>query len=120
MSPLNLGLRFVLELAAFGALGWWGWSIAEGALAYALAIGVPLVAMAAWGTFAVPGDPSRGKDGLVRVPGLVRLAIELGIFGFATFALHQLGSSVAALVLAGATVLHYALSFRRIAWLARR
>lgn len=120
MNPLNLALRFVLEIAALVAMGLWGWSTGEGALAYALVVAVPLVAIAAWGTFAVPGDPSRGKDGLVRVPGLVRLAIELAFFGFAVFALHDLARHAIALGLALATLLHYALSFRRIAWLVRR
>jgi hypothetical protein len=120
MNPLNLALRFLLEIAALVAMALWGWSVGSGGLEYALVVVVPLVAIVAWATFAVPGDPSRGKDGLVRVPGLVRLAIELAFFGFAVFALHDLAADAIALGVALATVLHYALSFRRIAWLVRR
>lgn len=120
MNPLNLALRFVLEIAALVAMGLWGWSVGRGGLEYALVVAVPLAAIIAWGTFAVPGDPSRGKDGLVRVPGLVRLAIELAFFGFAVFALHDLGHEALAIGLGGATLAHYALSYRRIAWLVRR
>lgn len=36
--PLNLALRFLLEIAASVAIGYWGWHQAEGPLCYAPAI----------------------------------------------------------------------------------
>ena len=68
-QPLNLALRFLLELVAWGAVGLWGWSVTDGALRYLLAMGLPLLVMALWGIFAVPGDRSRSG----RAPVPVRL-----------------------------------------------
>lgn len=75
--PLNLLVRFLLELAALGAFGYWGWQQAEGALAYLLAIGLPVLTAVLWVTFAVPEDPSRSGHAPVPVPGLLRLLLEL-------------------------------------------
>lgn len=115
--PLNLALRFVLELVAWGALGYWGWTQHQGALRWLLAIGLPLVAMAAWGTFRVPGDP---KDAPVAVPGAVRLALELLEFGLAALLLYQAGQQQAGIVFAVVVILHYLVSYDRIAWLLAR
>ena len=56
--PLNLTLRFLLELAALIGFGYWGWGAAAGPLRWLLALGLPLLAAVLWGTFAVPDDPS--------------------------------------------------------------
>jgi hypothetical protein len=69
---------------------------------------------------AVPDDPSRGQNGLVRVPGVVRLLIEAAFFGFATWALHDLGEDGLAIGYGSAAVLHYGLSFDRVKWLIRQ
>jgi hypothetical protein len=119
MHPANLALRFALELVAVGAIGFWGFERGTGVLRYVLAVALPLVVMIAWAVFAVPGDPSRGKDGVVRVPGVVRLALELAVFGLGAFALHDVGWTIAALVVGACTAAHYALSFRRLGWLVR-
>ncbi len=58
MNPANLGLRFVLELSALTAVGFWGWARLEGLPRWLHAVGVPLALAAAWGVFNVPGDPS--------------------------------------------------------------
>ncbi|MBN2470396.1 MAG: YrdB family protein [Anaerolineae bacterium] len=115
--PLNLALRFVLELVAWGALGYWGWTQHQGVLRWLLAIGLPLLAMAAWGTFRVPGDP---KDAPVAVPGLVRLALELVEFGLAAVLLYAAGQQQAAIIFAVIVALHYLASYDRIAWLLAR
>ena len=73
-----------------------------------------------WGTFAVPGDPSRSGKAPVPVPGILRLVLELALFGFAAWALYDSGSPMLALVLAVLTLIHYALSYDRIAWLVRQ
>ena len=118
--PVTLGIRFVLELCALAAAGYWGWVRHRGALRFVAVIGVPLVFAVLWGTFAVPDDPSRSGRAPVPVPGLVRLALELAVFGFAAWALHDAGHSTLGLVLVGFVVVHYAVSYDRIAWLARR
>ena len=115
--PLNLAVRFLLEIAALVALGYWGFDQHSGIWRFVLGLGIPVLAAIAWGTFAVPGDRSRSGMAPVPVPGAVRLLLELVLFGFAAWALYDAGRPVLALVLAGVTLTHYALSYDRIAWL---
>ena len=117
--PLNLALRFVLELAAWFAMGYWGWMQGDGPLRYLLVIGLPVVAAAIWGTFAVPDDPSRSGRAPVPVPGLVRLAIEFATFGTATWALYDTGNTTLSLVFAAIVFVHYLVSYDRVAWLLK-
>ena len=81
---------------------------------------VPIVAAVLWGTFAVPGDPSRSGSAPVPVPGLLRLVLELGIFAFAAWALYQSGFTRASWALGIIVVLHYLISYDRILWLVSR
>lgn len=118
--PINLAVRFLLELAALAAIGYWGWSQHDGALRFVLAIGLPLLAAILWGTFAVPEDPSRSGKAPVPVPGIVRLVLELALFAFAAWALYDAGNATLALVLAAIVIIHYVLSYDRIAWLLRQ
>jgi hypothetical protein len=115
--PLNLTARFLLELSALLVLGLWGWHQREDGLRVAIALAVPFTCAAFWGTFAVPGDPTRSGSAPVPVPGALRLALELGFFAWATLALHQLGFHVMAWTFAAAVGLHYALSYDRLQWL---
>jgi hypothetical protein len=57
--PVNLAIRFILELAALVAMGVWGWLQVDGVLRFVVALAVPIAAAALWGVFAVPGDRSR-------------------------------------------------------------
>ena len=98
--PVNLALRFLLEIAALVAIGYWGWTQHTGVLRFVLAIGGPVLAAVLWGTFAVPDDPSRSGKAPVAVPGIIRLALELAIFAFAAWALYDAGNSLPALILA--------------------
>jgi len=50
--PVNLGIRFLLELAAVVSMGYWGWQKGQGVMRFVLAIGIPVAAFAIWGTFA--------------------------------------------------------------------
>jgi hypothetical protein len=120
MHPANLALRFGLEVAALTAMGAWGLDQADGVARFGLMIGVPAAAAAAWGTFTVPEDPSRGGKGLVTVPGLARLGVEFAVFGFATWAMRDMGHADLAGGYAATTAVHYAISFKRIRWLLRR
>ncbi len=117
--PLNLALRFLLELSALGAMGYWGWTQHEGPERWLWAIGVPLVAAVLWGTFAVPNDPSRSGQSPVPTPGILRLLLELAIFTVATIALVASQRVSAGWVLAATTLFHYAISYDRILWLLK-
>ena len=119
-QPLNLALRFLLEIAASVAIGYWGWHQAEGPLRYAPAILLPLTAAALWGTFRVPGDPSASGDAPVAVPGVVRLGFELALFAFAVWGLSREGAPILALFLAGTVLVHYVVSYDQILWLLKQ
>ena len=121
MGFLNLALRFLLELAALLALGLWGWQYGNNSwLSYALAAGIPAFAAAIWGVFNVPNDPSRSGNAPVKVPGIIRLIIELAFFALATWALHDLGYAVFSWLLGGLTLLHYIISYDRVLWLVKQ
>lgn len=114
--PVNLAFRFVLEIAAFVALAAGGYAIGSGLFSWILAFGLPLVAMLAWGTFNVPGDRSRNGAAPVPVPGVVRLIVELDVFGAAVL-VGWFANPTLSLALAAGVVLHYSLSIDRIRWL---
>ncbi len=116
--PVNLALRFALELAALAAMGYGGYHLdPRVGVRWGLAIGLPLVAAVLWGVFAVPGDPSRSGDTVVATPGWLRLVLELAIFGAATWALAHTGARGSSAALGGLTLLHYAASYDRVWWL---
>ncbi|MBU1099119.1 MAG: YrdB family protein [Bacteroidetes bacterium] len=114
---INMALRFILEIAALIAMGYWGWLKGVGVLSYALAFGIPLLAATLWGVFAVPHDPSRSGKAPIPIPGLLRLALELAIFAFATWALFDLGSLITGWMLCIIVTIHYLVSFERSIWL---
>ena len=51
----NLLLRFLLELCALGALGYWGFKTGNATITkIVLGVGAPLVAAVVWGIFVSP------------------------------------------------------------------
>jgi hypothetical protein len=118
--PVNLVVRFLLEVSALVTLGLWGWHRRVDRWQILVALAIPLLAAALWGTFAVPNDPSRSGSAPVPIPGLLRLALELGFFACATWALYDLGFRTLAAIFGGAVVLHYLLSYDRIRWLVEQ
>ena len=116
-NPINLLLRFLLELAALFAIGYWGWTRHEGIWVPVLGIGLPLIAAAIWGIFRVPGDP---REAPVAVAGPVRLLIEAVFFISAVALLAAANQPAAATVLGVLLVLHYLASYDRVLRLLRR
>jgi hypothetical protein len=104
-SSLGAGAR---HLAGHGPLGW------------VAAIGVPLVAAAAWGTFAVPRDPSRGGKVPVPVPGSVRMALEMAVFYGAAASLASLHWWDWFDAFIAAFVVHHVGARARILWVLRQ
>ncbi len=119
-NPINLGFRFLLELAALVIFGYWGWSLSDAALRYILAIILPVLAAILWGTFAVIDDPSRSGKAPVPVSGWLRLVIELAFFGLAVFVLFTSRNETFAWIIGGAVVFHYLLSYDRVIWLLQQ
>ncbi len=100
MSPANLALRFLLELAALAALGYWGaHRPASLAARVALALLAPLAAALAWGAVVSP----RAR---LRVTAAVRLLVELAVFGGAAWALVAAGRLRWAVAFGAAVALH--------------
>ena len=119
-NPINLGLRFLLEIFSLIVIGTWGWKQTDNWERYILAIGLPLITAAIWGTFAVANDPSRSGNAPVPVSGIVRLGIEFLFFGFATWALYNMKSYQLSLVLSAFVLVHYVISYDRIFWLLKK
>lgn len=115
--PLNLALRFMLELAALGSAGFWGYNQTNNWFRFVLATGIPILMMILWVTFAVPDDPSRSGNAPVVTPGIIRLLLEFIFFAFAAWALYNLDYSKLSLVFGFIVIVHYALSYDRIWWL---
>jgi hypothetical protein len=81
----NLALRFILELAALGAFGYWGFKTgSNGILQLGLGIGGPLLAAVFWGTFEAP-------RAAVKLSAPVHLILALAFFGLAVASLYKSG-----------------------------
>lgn len=80
-------------------------------------IGIPLLRALVCGIFRVSGDPG---DAPVAVPGLVRLGIDVLVFGFAIWASWVTLGSTGAWSCAGMVLVHYAFFYDPIVWLWHR
>lgn len=115
--PVNLIIRFVLELLALLSVGYWGWNEFDGSLKYAFGLGLPIIMTIIWGTFAVEDDPSRSGKAPVPVSGAQRLGIEFIFFALAIWTLHDLGQDKLSYILGGIVIIHYMVSYDRVNWL---
>lgn len=117
----QLVLRFVLELAALVAWGLAGWELAGDALGgwlrWLVALVLVSAAAGAWGTFRVDGDSGGDNEAPVRVPGAVRLVIELVVLLGGAVAVTWAGLTAFGVVLGVLVVFHYATTMRRTTWL---
>jgi hypothetical protein len=96
LRAANLGLRFLLELAALAALAAWGFHTGDSLAAdIVLGIGAPLAAALVWGAFIAP----RAR---FPVPLAVRVVLELLVFSGAVVALWAAGWHPLAVGLAAA------------------
>lgn len=94
MAAANLGLRFLLELAALAAVGWLGWHTGGSTVGrVALAVVLPLVVAVVWGAFIAP----RAR---FKVSRAVWYGLQVVIFGAAALALASMWSPAAGIVFA--------------------
>jgi hypothetical protein len=85
MLAINLTVRFLLELCALAALGYWGFTTGSGPLGKAfLGLGAPILAAVVWGAFVAPKAMRPLRD-----PG--KLLVELLVFGAAAGGLFLAG-----------------------------
>lgn len=118
--PINLAIRFLLEIAGLVALTWVGWHSGEAVCGYVYGIGFPLLAACCWGVFAVPDDPSRSGNAVIAISGVFRLALELVFFGVATWSLFAVGAVQLCWIYGATVLLHYAVSYDRVIWLVQQ
>jgi hypothetical protein len=118
--PVNLALRFILEITALIVFAIWGWNKGSGWLGVVLAIGLPVFFATLWGVFAVKDDPSRSGKTVVPTKGFLRLLLEILFFGLAALALFDLGFHIAGVAISILVLLHYAFSYDRIVWLMKQ
>ncbi|HEY4327269.1 MAG TPA: YrdB family protein [Mucilaginibacter sp.] len=109
-NPINLGVRFLLEIAMLISLGFWGWHFSEHWVKYIATLSLPVAAAVLWGVFRIQNDP---KPAPVEIPGMLRLLLEFGLFGFAVWALYDLGHAQLSIAMAVIVILHYAVSYDR-------
>ena len=112
--PLNLAVRFALEIALLIIFTMWGWNKFSGIQKYVLAIGLPLLVATLWGVFRVDGDPGKA---VVAVPGWVRLLFEVILFVCTSYMLLSLKMNKWANIFIIISVIHYLVSYDRIKWL---
>lgn len=81
----NLALRFLLELCALGAVGYWGFHVGKGTIMkVGLGIGAPLLIAVIWGTFGSP-------NATVKLSAPLHIVLELMVFGLPAVALYAAG-----------------------------
>jgi len=109
-NPINLAVRFALEITMLIVLACWGWHLGGNWVKFIAAPGCPAAAAALWGIFRIQNDP---KPAPVQIPGIVRLALEFALFGWAVWALYDMKYLTAAVILAILIKMHYVVSYDR-------
>ncbi|OLT23897.1 hypothetical protein BJF79_14185 [Actinomadura sp. CNU-125] len=104
LHVINEGLAFIIEMAAFAALAWWGFTVGDAVLVNVLlGIGAPAAAIVLWGLFAAP--KARFDAGLPVV-----LAVKTIVFAAAALAVFGVGHPVLAAVFAAITLVNTVLA----------
>ena len=109
-NPINLTVRFLLELVVLAVLCLWGWRLGTDWLKYVCAVAFPAAAATLWGVFRIQNDP---KPTPVETPGVIRLLMELGLFTLTVWGLINLGYQKAAWTVAAIVIIHYLVSYDR-------
>lgn len=105
IRALNLGLRFLLELTALGALGFWGAQRDAGPVVrVTVAILCPLAMIVVWGLFVAPKARFGGTRAQRLVLGVVVFLIAAA--AIATSGYPLLGATFAALALVNTAVVY--------------
>jgi hypothetical protein len=97
LKSANLAVKFLLELAAFAALVYWGARTGHGAWAVVLAIAAPVAAILVWALFCAP----RARR---QLPVAAWAPLELAVFGLAAGGLAAVGAATLAIIF-GAVVI---------------
>jgi hypothetical protein len=109
VRAFSLALKFLVELAAFAALAYWGASVGSGIVSVLLAVAAPAVAIVLWGLFAAPRSSRRLRTN-------ARIPFELAVFAVAAIALRAAGATTAAICFAAVAAISAALLARFDLW----
>ena len=105
MKSRNLALRFLLELCARGAAGYWGFTVQRGLLVrVVLGIGAPLLLAVVWGTLGSP-------NASVKLAAPWHVLLEVVVFGAGAVALYAAKQPRLAGIYAVVTVLNRVLMY---------
>ena len=99
LGSLNLGLKFLLEIAGLAAFAYWGTSTGEMPVSLLLAIATPVAAAVAWGVYAAPKSERR-------LPLQPRIRFELTFATAAVLALLSAGVPGLAVAMSGLVTLN--------------
>ncbi|MCB9222833.1 MAG: YrdB family protein [Crocinitomicaceae bacterium] len=116
-NPINLALRFILEISSLVIIGIWSYKLSDDFSRYIWMILIPVFWATIWGVFNVPNDPSRSGKAPVIVPGYLRLIIEILFFGFGCWVLYNMEQFNWCILLISVVSIHYVISYDRIRWL---
>jgi len=90
MVPINLAIRFIVELVAVGIFGYWAWTVAGPGLPGWVAAGIAIaVFVTVWGLFLAPTAErglSRTQKDVLGTAGLLIAAVALAVIGETTAA----------------------------------
>ena len=104
MRAANLGLRFLLELGALAAVGYWGWRPATVCWAGCWPIGAIAAVIAVWALFVSPKHT-------IEISKQVAFAIELAVWVAAVAALYATDHEALALAFAAISMASGALNY---------
>lgn len=109
--PLNLALRFFLELAALAVVTVWTYRYFGAGIRLVIAIAAPLTMAAIWAVFRVEGDPGPAP---LAIPGWARLLLEALFFGISLWMLHQMDYRLLFILMMASLLAHYLISYDRV------
>jgi hypothetical protein len=106
VKSVNDGVRFILEMCALAAVGYWGWLTGNTVVTKVLlAAGAVILLAVVWAVFRAEADA------VVEVSTAVRVLIEVAEFAVATAALVAIGRLRLAVVFALATAINEVLNY---------
>lgn len=102
----HLTLRFLLELVALGAIGYWGFQRGQNVLMqFLLGMGSSLVVAVIWGLFVAP----RAR---IMLNPLLKEGLALLVFGSAALALAGIGQNTIGIIFFGVALVNSVVLFR--------
>lgn len=117
--PLNLALRFGLEITALYVFATRTFAWYDAPLNWIAAVSAVVFASTVWAVFKVPGDRSSNGKAVVPINGVVRFLLEFTFFFVAVFLLVLDKSYWFTGIFGFLIFFHYLISLDRFVWLLK-